>query len=291
MSVEASVVEIRPAPRASAPAARAGASRTLLPRLAAEAGGTFLLVFFGLGVLHASIFGNAQTGLGTIAAVWGIGVSLAIYATAGVSGAHLNPAMTAAFALFGGFRRREVLPYWAAQTLGAFAAAATLHALFAPLVAAFEASRGFSRGDPASVLSAMAYGEYFPNPTSPASALGEGAACAAEFVATAILAFVVFAVTERSNASGPGRALAPAAIGLAVAALISVVAPLTQACVNPARDFGPRVFAWLAGWGSVAIPGPRGGFLTVYVLAPILGAVVGAGLFHRLFRPHYASAS
>ncbi|MGH7150454.1 MAG: MIP/aquaporin family protein, partial [Planctomycetota bacterium] len=262
---------------------------TLLPRLAAEAAGTFLLVFLGLGILHSSIFGDTRAGPGTIAAVWGTGVALAIYATAGVSGAHLNPAMTAAFALFGGFRKREVLPYWVAQTVGAFAAAAALHAIFAPHVAAFEAARGISRGDPASVLSAMAYGEYFPNPTGPPVPLGEAGAFAVEGLATAILSFVVFAVTERSNASGPGRALAPAAIGLAVAALISVVGPLTQACFNPARDFGPRVFAWLAGWGSVAIPGPRGGFLTVYVLAPIAGAVVGAGLFHRLLRPRYAT--
>jgi len=64
-----------------------------------------------------------------------------------------------------------------------------------------------------------------------------------------------------------------------VAAIISVLSPLTQAGLNPARDFGPRLFAWLAGWGQIAIPGPRGGFFTVYILAPILGALAGAAIF------------
>ena len=66
----------------------------------------------------------------------------------------------------------------------------------------------------------------------------------------------------------------------------AVIAPLTQACFNPARDFGPRLFAALAGWGTIALPGPRGaGFLTVYILAPLLGAVAGGGLYMRILRP------
>ena len=73
-------------------------------------------------------------------------------------------------------------------------------------------------------------------------------------------------------------------IGLTVAIIISILAPLTQAGLNPARDFGPRLFAFFAGWGDVAIPGPRGGFFTVYILAPILGALVGAGAYQLLLR-------
>ena len=64
-----------------------------------------------------------------------------------------------------------------------------------------------------------------------------------------------------------------------VAAIISVVAPLTQAALNPARDFGPRAVSWFLGWGDIAIPGPRGGFFTVYILAPISGAIIGAGVY------------
>ena len=74
-------------------------------------------------------------------------------------------------------------------------------------------------------------------------------------------------------------------IGLTVSALISVIAPLTQACFNPARDLGPRLFAFLAGWGSVALPGARPtGFLTVYIIAPILGAIAGSAIYLHVLR-------
>src|SRR5688572_21453468 len=112
----------------------------------------------------------------------------------------------------------------------------------------------------------------------------EEGAFLAETIGTMILALVVFAVTEDRNVGGPGR-LAPVFIGLTVAILISVIAPLTQACFNPARDFGPRLFAYAAGWDDIAIPGPNGrGFVTVYIVAPLLGAVLGGGLFQGFMR-------
>jgi len=75
-----------------------------------------------------------------------------------------------------------------------------------------------------------------------------------------------------------------------VSIIISIVAPLTQAGLNPARDFGPRIVAYLFGWGEIAIPGPRGGFFTVYILSPIVGAVVGAGLYQFMVRRHLPQA-
>ena len=147
----------------------------------------------------------------------------------------------------------------------------------------------------------MCYGEYFPSPgplsNSPGpysvdtherlnSFVSEPTACLAEFLGTLILALVVFAVTDPRNLAAPPAGLAAVFIGLTVAALISVIAPLTQACFNPARDFGPRLFAFLAGWGAVALPGPRGtGFLTVYIVAPIAGAMTGGGLYCRVLKP------
>jgi glycerol uptake facilitator protein len=145
----------------------------------------------------------------------------------------------------------------------------------------------------------MCYGEYFPAPDrSNARFYREEdhaklsqqvplqAALIAEFLGTLILALVVFAVTNPRNTGGPPAGLAPVFIGLTVAILISVIAPLTQACFNPARDFGPRLFAMLAGWGKVALPGPNGiHFLTVYVVAPVLGAVAGGGVHNWLYPP------
>ena len=258
----------------------------------AECAGTFILVFLGTGVVHAAVLAKAQAGLFQVAIVWGIAVALAIHVTAGVSGAHINPAITAAFAVAGGFPKRDVLPYWAAQLTGAFLAAAVLHVLFRGFVLDAEAVMGIPRGSPGSEAIAMCYGEYFPNPALGTDAkahalVSELQAFLAELVGTALLAFVVFALSEPANTKSPGGQLTPAFIGLTIAALISVIAPMTQACFNPARDFGPRLFTWLAGWGSIAIPGPRGGFFTVYILAPTAGAISGAVLFRVLVRPQY----
>ncbi len=115
-----------------------------------------------------------------------------------------------------------------------------------------------------------------------------GMAMLAEFLGTFILACVVFAVTDPRNAGRPMGNLAPVFIGLTVSALISLLAPLTQACFNPARDFGPRLFAWFAGWGDVAIPGMTDpGWLTVYILAPIAGAIAGGGFHHLILGNAY----
>jgi len=257
----------------------------------AELIGAYILVFFGTGSVHVAVLTGGHTGLWQVAIVWGIAISLAIYATSAVSGAHINPAITLAFTAYRRFPIRKVTPYVLSQLLGAFAAAATLFALFHNIIDQFEAANGIVRGQPGSELSAMVYGEYFPNPAI-VGTLSEAAvsvtlvqAMLAETIGTAFLAFFVFAVTDTRNPNRPSGTLFALFIGLAVSIVISIVAPLTQAGLNPARDFGPRLFSYLAGWKMIAIPGPRGGFFTVYVLSPILGALVGAAVYQYLLRP------
>ena len=264
---------------------------SLRRQVVAEFLGTYLLVLFGVGVVHTAVLTGAQVGIWQVAVVWGLAVTLAIYATASVSGAHLNPAVTVAFTAFRGFPLAKVLPYVAAQVCGAFAAAATLYGFFHSLILRFEAEKGLTRGLPGSELSAMVYGEYFPNPgllgtdASVTANVSIEQAMLAEGLGTAVLVLCVFAVTEPPNEAPPNKTFAPLCIGLALAMVISLVAPLTQAGLNPARDFGPRLWAWLAGWGEVAIPGPRGGFFTVYILAPVVGALAGAAAYEYLLKP------
>lgn len=293
-------VLVGPAPDQLASADEARDPHTAVHRCVAEGAGTFLLVLLGCGVVHSAVLTGAQSGLWQIAIVWGIAIMLAIYCVGSVSGAHLNPAITLALAARGRFGWRMVPPYILAQLAAAFLAAATLFVLFGPLLAAKEQEKQVQRGEPGSVVTAMCYGEYFPSPGPLADAPGPYSADAharwnamvsapaaflAEALGTLILAVVVFAVTDPRNSGGPSSQLAPVFIGLTVAALISLIAPLTQACFNPARDFGPRLFAYLAGWGSIAIPGPRGlGFLTVYIIAPTIGALVGAHLYDFFLR-------
>jgi glycerol uptake facilitator protein len=263
--------------------------------LAAEALGTFILVLLGCGAVHAAVLTGAQSGLWQVAIVWGLAVMFAIYVCGGVSGAHINPAMTVAFAAWGRFPWSKVGPYLAAQVAGAIAAASCLFFIYGPNLTAKERELGVTRGQPGSIATAMCYGEYYPNPGGLKLTAGNWSdtdwrqhqsrvpflqAFIAEVLGTAVLALVVFGVSDGKNTSAPPAYLAPVFIGLTVAALISIIAPLTQACFNPARDFGPRLFAWSAGWGEAAIPGPNGhGFFTVYIVAPILGAVIGGGVY------------
>jgi glycerol uptake facilitator protein len=253
--------------------------------------GTFLLAFFGCGSVMSAVITGAQVGLWQVAVVWGFGVTMAIYATAAASGAHLNPAVTLSIA----WRRRQtfpasrVLPYWAAQLAGAFLAAAVLYACFSPFIRRFETAHHLVRGQPGSQLSGMVFGEYGPNPavfgTAPATIalLSPLAIMLIEALGTAILLFFIFALVDRRNRDAPGGNTAPFFIGFSVAIIISILAPLTQAGLNPARDFGPRLFAWLAGWGGIALPGPNGIWWT-YIVGPLLGGPIGATAYDLLIR-------
>ena len=247
--------------------------------------GIFVMVFFGVGVIHAAVISGAQVGLWQVAVVWSVAVTLGIYTAAALSGAHINPAITLVVAVYDGFPWQRVIPYWAAQIAGAAFAALILYLMYGNAIADFELAQGLVRGEAGSQLSAMVFGEYFPNPavfgtTEQAfNIVSVKTGFIAEMIGTAMLAFIVSVVTHGRNYARPQSAGAAVAIGVGVAAIISVVAPLTQAGLNPARDFGPRLIAFFAGWGDIAIPGPRGGFFYVYILAPLVGALIGGGIY------------
>lgn len=274
---------------------------SLRRQVIAELIGTFILIFFGCGAVHAAVLTGAQSGVWQVAIVWGVAIMLAAYSIGSVSGAHINPAMTIAMAVWRGFPWRNVVPYILGQLVGSILAALTLFVLFSPHLTALETLKGVQRGQPGSEMTAMCYGEYFPAPgslgsgTEPYSAAkhaklkakgNEGQAFIAELIGTALLAFVFFSVTDDRNSGRPANGQAPIFIGLTVSVLISVIAPLTQACFNPARDFGPRLFAYFAGWGPVALPGfADTGWLTVYIFAPIAGALLGGAVYEIAVRP------
>ena len=248
--------------------------------------GTFLLVLFGCGSVAVSVLYSAHVGLFQVAMVWGLGVTVAIYATRHLSCAHLNPAVSIAMVLGQRMALRKLPVYVGAQFIGAFAAAATLYLLFAASIAQFESLHHILRGAPDSVRTAMMFGEYYPNPgAGTAAVVGTFTAFLAEAVGTFVLVFLIFSLTEGCNLGRPDDALAPLFIGLTVTIIISIIAPLTQAGLNPARDLSPRIFAMLAGWGKAALPDPGIGFLTVYVLGPICGALVASGLFTYVIEP------
>jgi len=253
--------------------------------------GTFLLVFFGTSTVAVSVLFNAPAGLVQVAVVWGLGVTLAIYATRHLSCAHLNPAVSLGMVLAGRMDSRLLLPYWLFQLLGGMAAGGCVLLLFHSSIAGYETAHLIVRGDPASIKTAMLFGEYFPNPgfSAPWFKLSFSTAMFVEGFGTFLLVTMIFLLTDGCNVGRPGDSLAPVFIGGTVSALIAVTAPLTQTGINPARDFGPRIIAYLAGWGKIAIPGPKGGFFWVYIAAPLIGGVAAAVAFRFIIVPLMAA--
>lgn len=247
--------------------------------------GTFILVFFGCGSVAVSILFSAYNGLFQIAAIWGIGVMLAIYASRGLSCAHLNPAVSIAFVVAGRMSPKRLPVYLSAQFLAAFLAAATLYSLFGGAIAFFETTHHIVRGSLESISTAKMFGEYFFYNAGNGVFIPMGVAFSAEALGTFILMTFIFALTEGCNVGRPHEQLAPVFIGLTLTVLICIIAPLTQAGFNPARDFGPRLFAYFAGWDKVAIPGPDNGFFVVYILGPIAGGIAAALFFRGVMQP------
>ena len=261
----------------------------LCAEMAAEAVGSYILCFFGPGAVAVAVLTGEHKGLWQVASVWGFAIALAVYAVGSISGAHLNPAVTLAMAVYRKFPAGKVLPYVLAQMIGGVLAAATLLVLFNGTCLHFEATHHLVRGMPGSQLSAMWFGEYFPNPAvygtgaEAFAQVGVKTAFLAEAIGTALLLFFIMALTDPHNDLSAGKVnLQPLFIGFAVAIVISIVAPLTQAGLNPMRDFAPRIVAYFAGWGSIAIPGPRGVDMWVYILAPLVGGLAGAGAYQAL---------
>jgi glycerol uptake facilitator protein len=264
--------------------------------MAAEAWGTGLIVIFGVGSVCSAITSGSLMGLWQVATVWGFGVGLAIYCTCSVSGAHLNPAVSLALAIWRDFPLWKLGPFVFAQMMGAILAAFVNFLMFHEFFDAIDKSNNAERGDPASIFTAAAFGEYYPNPgpfggewrknISDGSEMMESTAHAllVEAWGTFVLMFVILCITDGRHQVLKQKEMAPFLIGFCVACLISVYAPLTQAGWNPARDFGPRITAWLLGYGEIAIPGPRGGFW-VYILGPCLGAPLAVPVYDLTIAP------
>jgi glycerol uptake facilitator protein len=247
---------------------------TYAAELLAEFLGTFTLLVFGLGVVaHAVLrngvgdpapppgfFGNFTT----INFAWGFGVVMGIYVAGGISGAHINPAVTLALAVRRGFPWVKVGPYVVAQFLGAFVAA---------LLIRWNFYEWFSQVDPGKTFATQ--GVYSTSPGPGMSVLG---GLRSEIIGTAVLVMLVLAITDARN-TAPLSNLAPLIIGIAVIAIGMSLGALSGYAINPARDFGPRLASWFTGW-STAMKAPSGDFYAwVPIIGPLLGGVIGAYIY------------
>lgn len=265
--------------------------RTTWGEAGAEFLGTFVLIMFGDGVVATCVAGLSQSGRSGLAFGtpdwiliiwgWGLAVTFGVYVAGGVSGAHINPAVTFAQALRRGFPWRKVPAYVVAQIAGAFVAAALVYFNYRFAIGSFESAEEITRGSSDSIgtfsIFATFPAEYFTSWFGPFMD---------QVIGTALLVACIFAVIDEYNA--PAKAnLAPFIIGLVVVAIGISFGVNAGYAINPARDLGPRLFAWAQGWGKIAMPGDYGNVNTYFwipIVGPLLGGAIGAYVYDLLIR-------
>ncbi|WAL64969.1 aquaporin family protein [Amycolatopsis cynarae] len=259
--------------------------------LLAEFLGTAVLVLFGCGSVAVAVAGLPGSGRESvpfgaanwliIAWGWGLAVVLGVYVAGGVSGAHINPAVTLAFAIRRKFPWYKVPAYWLAQVAGAFAGAAVVYAVYLSAINAFNLAQTppiTSRADSLSTFSIFATfpAKYFGN--SPWGPFVD------QIVGTALLVALIAALIDTRNMA-PGSNVGPFTIGLVVVAIGLSFGTNAGYAINPARDFGPRLLTFIAGWGNKAFPGNGDWFSNYWwipIAGPLLGGIVGI-LVYDLF--------
>jgi glycerol uptake facilitator protein len=237
--------------------------------LLAEFAGTLILILFGTGVVAQVV----AAGLGdhdSIAWAWGLGVTFGIYVAGKTSGAHLNPAVSLASAMFQGFSWRKVLPYSIAQTAGALVAALLVRWNYSEVLAKF---------DPGHTIKSQGVFSTLPgNGTLPVSEWG---ALRDQILGTAILIFVIFAITA-ARATPPAANLAPVVIGLLIVAIGMAFGTDAGYAINPARDLGPRLAEFITGYAGAWRDQNGELYFWVPIVGPLIGAAIGGGLYHLL---------
>src|SRR5258708_5840424 len=199
--------------------------------------GTFVLILLGTGVVAMVVLFPSQTpgeiihgGYTNITLGWGLAVTMGIYVAGKISGAHLNPAVTLALAVFRGFPWHKVLPYSIAQTAGAFVAAALVYRNYLP---------AFHEVDPQLETTA---GVFTTFPAFPALLQ---AGFLDQVIGTGLLLLLIFAITDEFN-SPPGANMAPLMIGLVVVAIGMSFEGMHGYAINPPTHFAPILFTPLA---------------------------------------------
>jgi glycerol uptake facilitator protein len=248
--------------------------------LISEAVAVFIIIGFGDSaaamyfLYDPSPYQHAYWG---VCIAWGLAVTIAIYVTGAVSGTHANPAVTAALWAFRKFPGKKVLPYIGAQIVGGFIGAVVVYILFAPVIDHNKTVHNVTRQtDPTTA------GVFF---THPGLAITPLHALVDQIILTAFLVFGIFAVTEAYNTQAPMANTGALIIGFIVATIGASMGYLEAWAINPARDLGPRLFAFVAGWGPQAFPAPDN-YWWVPIVGPLIGGPLGGFLYQVLILPY-----
>jgi glycerol uptake facilitator protein len=247
---------------------------TLMAELMAEFIGTMVLLMFGNGVVAMVVlFGTGAPGeivhggFTNITFGWGLGVTMGCYLAGRITGGHLNPAVTIALAVRRGFPWAKVLPYSLAQIAGAFVGAALVFWNYLPAFRAFDPNFEKTAG----VFTTF---PQYPNLVS--------AGLLDQTIGTFLLLIMVMALTDERNLP-PGSNLTPVLVGATVVAIGMSFGGLHGYAINPARDFGPRLFTVVAGFKNNGLT--DGGFVFwVPIVGPIVGGILGAVVYDLAIR-------
>jgi aquaporin Z len=226
----------------------------LQKRLAAEFIGTFWLVLGGCGsAVLAAAFPNLGIGFAGVALAFGLTLLTMAFAIGGISGCHINPAVTVGLWAARRFPSKDVLPYIIAQVIGGIVAGGVLY-LIASGQAGFTTQNGFASNG---------YGDHSPGHYSLLACL------ICEIVMTAVFIFIIAGSTDKRAIAG----FAPIPIGLSLTLIHLISIPVTNTSVNPARSTAVAVY--VGGWAIAQ--------LWLFWVAPLIGGAIGGKLYDSLF--------
>jgi MIP family channel proteins len=254
--------------------------RGVLREALAEFFGTFILIMFGVGVVAQVVLSRNTAGTYlSINLAWGLAVTMGCYVAAGVTGAHLNPAVTLALAVHRKFPWSKVLPYALAQMAGAFAASAVVYVTYREALGEFD-------GGVRQVLGAQGTAGIWATYPQPFLSTVPGGLID-QIVGTALLVAVIFGISDSRNSPAPAG-VAPIVVGLLVVAIGAAFGFNSGYAINPARDFGPRLFTFVGGWGSEVFRAGNN-WWWVPIVAPCIGAVIGGWAYDALIGHRFPS--
>lgn len=245
----------------------------LSSELIAEFIGTLVLILFGNGVVAMVVLFD-KGGYTNITLAWGLAVTMGVYLAGRISGGHLNPAVTLALAVFRGFPWKKVLPYMLVQIAGAFAASALVYRNY---------RLQFITVDPGLERTAGVFTTFPAFRDQPLAGLLD------QTIGTALLLLLIFAITDERNMP-PGSNMSPLMIGLIVVAIGMAFGGVHGYAINPARDFGPRLFTVVAGFKNNGLTDGSGVFW-VPIVGPLIGGLIGAAVYDLIVRKQLPASS
>ena len=292
-----------------------------MKEISAEFLGTLVLMVFGLGVNAQVTVGKATTLIGvesftsfaygdylTLNFGWGVAVMLGVYVAGGITGAHLNPAVSVAMAFRKKLAWTKVPAYIAAQVIAAIVASGIVYLVYFEQIEYVEQAAQAQAIKNAQALpvvteagleiqveikdgrrtmeSAGIFATY-PREFDDNNRVTNWTGLLDQFVGTALLLLVICAVVDKKNA-GPDESLAPIAIGAIVLMIGMGFGANCGYAINPARDFGPRLFTFLAGWGPMVFLEPDNFWYLVPIIGPVLGGVAGVAAYDQLITRFYS---